>query len=141
MEAEHHAVWRKATGDVVCITPQTPQESAVTFIPDPSATYDLTTGLMNHNVRVALVNDSRMQEFFKLCERQTDIMNKGRLRAGAPPFVELTGEEQWELMDINSQKVELGSAVLSHEPQYGKVGRNKPCPCGSGKKFKRCHGA
>ncbi|MBI2589691.1 preprotein translocase subunit SecA [Candidatus Berkelbacteria bacterium] len=24
---------------------------------------------------------------------------------------------------------------------YGKVGRNNPCPCGSGKKFKKCHGA
>ena len=23
---------------------------------------------------------------------------------------------------------------------WGKVGRNKPCPCGSGKKFKHCHG-
>lgn len=23
----------------------------------------------------------------------------------------------------------------------GKVGRNDPCPCGSGKKFKACHGA
>ena len=22
----------------------------------------------------------------------------------------------------------------------GKVGRNDPCPCGSGKKFKQCHG-
>ena len=28
-------------------------------------------------------------------------------------------------------------------PQRGtmKVGRNDPCPCGSGKKFKNCHGA
>lgn len=24
---------------------------------------------------------------------------------------------------------------------FQKVGRNEPCPCGSGKKFKRCHGA
>jgi preprotein translocase subunit SecA len=24
---------------------------------------------------------------------------------------------------------------------WGKVGRNAPCPCGSGKKFKQCHGA
>ncbi|MEK7184227.1 MAG: preprotein translocase subunit SecA [Patescibacteria group bacterium] len=24
---------------------------------------------------------------------------------------------------------------------YGNVGRNDPCPCGSGKKFKKCHGA
>lgn len=23
---------------------------------------------------------------------------------------------------------------------HGKVGRNAKCPCGSGKKFKRCHG-
>jgi preprotein translocase subunit SecA len=25
-------------------------------------------------------------------------------------------------------------------PSSGKVGRNDPCPCGSGKKYKRCHG-
>lgn len=25
--------------------------------------------------------------------------------------------------------------------QYPKVGRNEPCPCGSGRKYKRCHGA
>jgi preprotein translocase subunit SecA len=24
--------------------------------------------------------------------------------------------------------------------KVAKVGRNDPCPCGSGKKYKRCHG-
>ncbi|MBM4015540.1 MAG: hypothetical protein FJ293_11340, partial [Planctomycetes bacterium] len=24
--------------------------------------------------------------------------------------------------------------------QYAGVGRNDPCPCGSGQKFKKCHG-
>ena len=24
---------------------------------------------------------------------------------------------------------------------FGKVGRNAPCPCGSGRKFKHCHGS
>jgi preprotein translocase subunit SecA len=24
---------------------------------------------------------------------------------------------------------------------WSTVGRNDPCPCGSGKKFKKCHGA
>ncbi|MEK7668352.1 MAG: SEC-C metal-binding domain-containing protein [Gemmatimonadota bacterium] len=24
---------------------------------------------------------------------------------------------------------------------FAKVGRNDPCPCGSGKKYKKCHGA
>ncbi|MDP1897982.1 MAG: SEC-C metal-binding domain-containing protein [Sulfurimicrobium sp.] len=23
---------------------------------------------------------------------------------------------------------------------WGRVGRNEPCPCGSGKKYKQCHG-
>jgi len=26
-------------------------------------------------------------------------------------------------------------------PEYRSVGRNDLCPCGSGKKFKKCHGA
>ncbi|HTV34405.1 MAG TPA: preprotein translocase subunit SecA [Methylocella sp.] len=26
-------------------------------------------------------------------------------------------------------------------PSHGKIGRNQPCPCGSGKKYKHCHGA
>ena len=39
---------------------------------------------------------------------------------------------------------------LTHDRRYhvetvrrdpGNVGRNQPCPCGSGKKFKQCHGA
>ena len=30
------------------------------------------------------------------------------------------------------------STVRRDEP---KVGRNDPCPCGSGKKYKKCHGA
>ncbi len=32
---------------------------------------------------------------------------------------------------------------VSHPPRRTgpKVGRNEPCPCGSGKKYKRCHGA
>jgi preprotein translocase subunit SecA len=44
-----------------------------------------------------------------------------------------------------------GTALAAREPQaparnpqdptsWGKVGRNEPCPCGSGKKFKHCHG-
>ncbi len=33
-------------------------------------------------------------------------------------------------------------AVLAdrERSRYAEVGRNDPCPCGSGLKFKRCHG-
>ncbi len=34
------------------------------------------------------------------------------------------------------------SLPTPHKPsEYAGVGRNDPCPCGSGKKFKKCHGA
>ena len=32
----------------------------------------------------------------------------------------------------------LGQTIRRDQP---KVGRNEPCPCGSGKKYKKCHGA
>ncbi|HWO94431.1 MAG TPA: SEC-C metal-binding domain-containing protein, partial [Dehalococcoidia bacterium] len=32
-------------------------------------------------------------------------------------------------------------AAPSATPSFGKVGRNEPCPCGSGLKYKKCHGA
>ena len=31
-------------------------------------------------------------------------------------------------------------ALPQEEDPYAHVGRNDPCPCGSGKKFKDCHG-
>jgi preprotein translocase subunit SecA len=33
------------------------------------------------------------------------------------------------------------SELEAQAAAFGKVGRNQPCPCGSGKKFKHCHGA
>jgi len=42
-----------------------------------------------------------------------------------------------------SEEAPAGSPeVVKQSPQVSgpKVGRNDPCPCGSGKKFKKCHG-
>jgi preprotein translocase subunit SecA len=33
-----------------------------------------------------------------------------------------------------------GAAVQTYKREQPKVGRNDPCPCGSGKKYKKCHG-
>ena len=33
------------------------------------------------------------------------------------------------------------AAVHTVRRDAAKVGRNEPCPCGSGKKYKKCHGA
>ena len=42
------------------------------------------------------------------------------------------------------RQMTLGAQSLKTETikrESDKVGRNDPCPCGSGKKYKKCHGA
>lgn len=41
-----------------------------------------------------------------------------------------------ELKEIDSQD----SSIHTEKELFEKVGRNDPCPCGSGKKYKKCHG-
>jgi preprotein translocase subunit SecA len=36
-------------------------------------------------------------------------------------------------------EVQLPKVIIRRDTP--KVGRNDPCPCGSGKKYKHCHGA
>ncbi len=45
--------------------------------------------------------------------------------------------EQAEMKMIGAGAMEKPQQVIRRE----KVGRNDPCPCGSGKKYKKCHGA
>jgi preprotein translocase subunit SecA len=41
-----------------------------------------------------------------------------------------------------AQRAGSGTATAVQQVVRGtKVGRNDPCPCGSGKKYKKCHGA
>lgn len=37
-------------------------------------------------------------------------------------------------------RVYRADSKIEQSPEYQNVGRNDPCPCGSGKKFKQCHG-
>ncbi len=64
-----------------------------------------------------------------------------------------TGEDEMALAEAPSGRVLTAAAVGAeraappaparkpNDPtSWGKVGRNEPCPCGSGKKYKHCHG-
>ncbi|SFK50209.1 preprotein translocase subunit SecA [Methylocapsa palsarum] len=46
-----------------------------------------------------------------------------------------------ETMLLSSGGTTETLGVGGENSPYGKVGRNQPCPCGSGRKFKHCHGA
>ncbi|RZI73657.1 MAG: zinc chelation protein SecC, partial [Variovorax sp.] len=50
------------------------------------------------------------------------------------------GSAIWAVYDLRQLWKSMGPRVetLRKEPEPG---RNDPCPCGSGKKYKKCHGA
>ena len=50
-----------------------------------------------------------------------------------------TGEVQ-TTVDADSVARRTGVAAAVAGGQMPRVGRNEPCPCGSGKKYKQCHG-
>jgi preprotein translocase subunit SecA len=56
-----------------------------------------------------------------------------------------TGEDDFgETALLVRQDTQVAVAPEQRDPKnpasWGKVGRNEPCPCGSGKKYKHCHG-
>jgi preprotein translocase subunit SecA len=75
----------------------------------------------------------------------------GRGGNGRPPRVAATSIDELEAAFARRKKRELEQARMAgsgdQQPVQqvvrsgDKVGRNDPCPCGSGKKYKKCHGA
>jgi preprotein translocase subunit SecA len=57
-----------------------------------------------------------------------------------------TGEDQMALAEVsinadaNAPRVAPEARNANDPSTWGKVGRNESCPCGSGKKYKHCHG-
>jgi len=47
---------------------------------------------------------------------------------------------QYTPLDKDKNKNDKEPLANSPKPSAVKVGRNEPCPCGSGKKYKRCCG-
>jgi preprotein translocase subunit SecA len=58
-----------------------------------------------------------------------------------PAFDDLSPEsvEQHGVQTLPAASVGVAKAKVLDEVDWTRVGRNDPCPCGSGKKFKECH--
>ncbi len=70
--------------------------------------------------------------------RQQEEMHKGRTDPALENEAEAVAESNQSIM---SGSVPFKREFDEKDPQtWSKVGRNAPCPCGSGKKFKHCHG-
>ncbi|MBL4942392.1 MAG: preprotein translocase subunit SecA [Colwellia sp.] len=49
-------------------------------------------------------------------------------------------EEQHRKSETPAEFQHQSAAGINEKPPMPRVGRNEPCPCGSGKKYKQCHG-
>jgi preprotein translocase subunit SecA len=85
-------------------------------------------------------------------DKVTDTIFKVRLEAGTRTR-SVWGSGQTKHDEVNQFEMAEQQRAAAQAPQgeaakvkqiileQPKVGRNDPCPCGSGKKYKKCHGA
>ena len=108
---------------------------------DPLLIYKLES----FNLFKLMVSDVNSKAVSILMRGQIPIQDPKRVQQAAP-------EQKTDYSKYRTQKDEIGDGSSSNgtpeqkerklEPVRveKKVGRNDPCPCGSGKKFKNCHG-
>ena len=72
---------------------------------------------------------------------ELEYSEDGTLIGAHMTHVSLADVSMAELQRIKEASVTLRNQRVRQAQLKGKIGRNEPCPCGSGKKFKRCHGS
>lgn len=128
IEGEFHAIWAAPDGSFIDVTPKADGERRILFIPDQERVYQR---FHIENVRLALTDDPAIQRIIQMNEEMGVLRRK---------YNDGTGESRIpieEALAVQAKYSELPQAPI-RTPE--KVGRNDLCPCGSGKKFKRCHG-
>lgn len=82
-------------------------------------------------------------EAYQMFKEMRDSINEEVVRTLAK--VQITSEEKViqrpKIRNISTNLNEDGSPAVQQRVVGKKVGRNDPCPCGSGKKYKKCCGA
>jgi preprotein translocase subunit SecA len=70
----------------------------------------------------------------------TTVESIFRVRAAKGQEQEIERRQRRQMAQLSF--VGAGDAAAAHQPVHAdkKVGRNDPCPCGSGLKYKKCHG-
>ena len=81
----------------------------------------------------------RQEEDVQALDQQMQAPKEMHFEHAEAPPLDIIEDQQ---LQPSSNNDEIASAVneLPFVRQGDKVGRNDPCTCGSGKKFKHCHG-
>ncbi|MGV0879750.1 preprotein translocase subunit SecA [Martelella sp. FLE1502] len=94
--------------------------------------FELFQALLGNMREVAISQLSRVQLVREAPPPQQREINPAEVRASH--IDPATGEDE-----MAGEQVASGDAAAMPE-EWKHTGRNEPCPCGSGKKFKHCHG-
>ncbi len=142
-EGEFHAVYDPGDGGPwIDLTPHFLDVPRITFVSDAGAAYDFGSTDVIDNHRVALVPDTRVNEALRLFSEKTRLLN-------TIPGIDVTADQVDPGLILKLGLIEEQAMGLLESAQFSqrtgrydmlKIGRNDPCPCGGGKKFKRCHG-
>ncbi|MBN9583826.1 MAG: preprotein translocase subunit SecA [Afipia sp.] len=99
-----------------------------------SEAYTLFEGLISH-LREAVTAQLVRVEVVSPEEQQPELP-----QMEAHHLDPLTGEDNVAVAQAALAPVPAAQRDPNNPATWGKVGRNEDCPCGSGKKFKHCHG-
>ncbi|GAC1342914.1 MAG: preprotein translocase subunit SecA [Ktedonobacteraceae bacterium] len=118
---------------------------------------DLKTAIQYHIVN-ELLKFLRGEITIRVQQPEPQRKAPRKLRTNADEIARIAGQAKSDLADDrpkagNSRRNGSSNGQRSHNGRTptanqaprvisaGRIGRNDPCPCGSGKKFKKCHGA
>jgi preprotein translocase subunit SecA len=101
--------------------------------------FQLFEGLLNtvkaEVTKITMLVQVRTQDDVEPIEQATDVANVQYQHAD---FEEALATPQGDFTEEEQAQMASGNTIVRDGV---KVGRNDPCPCGSGKKYKQCHGS
>jgi len=80
------------------------------------------------------------RESFEMFTALLDMINIEMVKALCRVNVQPAQEEPSNKPAVGAEKPRKPASATQQPKRVNKIGRNDPCPCGSGKKFKQCHG-
>lgn len=131
IEAEFHVIWVNNEEEYIDVTPKADKEEKILFLPDSERIF---TGELIDNIRKPLVDNAHTRTMVKVGKRKFEIDNK---YYDGNPEIKIP---ESEIKDLRIYQETVFSSEIQKDKLDGKIkiGRNEPCPCGSGKKYKRC---
>ena len=93
-------------------------------------------------VMLAEINTEAVKILFRLelaSEKELRELEKRAVEAQKNKELKLKKDEAESLIGNNTGS-DTSNTQNPETRTHPKIGRNEPCPCGSGKKFKVCHG-